>query len=198
MAIQYLYAGLAAFQLLSGLQQAETIRANGRLTKEIYDMNAEFSEIDSFEAIQDGQTNVAFYEGQADQVESDARAVYAAQDVDFNYGSAAEVIADSKLATFLNTLDIKNQARAKALGYKNQARQYVTGGMLALSQSEINASATQNAAIINAADTGLTGYAKYSGAKSKLTGNSGSTASSSEPVLPHTYGHNHWGMSSIE
>ena len=194
--MSYVFVGVAAFQLVSGLQQAETIRENGKLTREIADMNAEFAEIDSFHAEQDGGTQAAAYEGKADMVQSDQVAAYAAKDVDASFGTAAEVIADSKLATFLNVVDIKNQAHRKALGYKEQARQYVTGGALASAQANINASATQNSAVIGAATTAASGYSKYLSRKDKLlTKNSTTTPSATgtdSTGLDNLTGHRHW------
>jgi hypothetical protein len=189
--MSYVFVGVAAFQLTSGLQQAETIRENGKLTREIADMNAEFAEIDSFHAEQDGGTQAAAYEGKADQVQSDQVVAYTSKDVDVSFGTAAEVIADSKLATFLNVVDIKNQAHRKALGYKDQARQYITGGVLAQAQSQLNASATQNSAIIGAATTAASGYSKYLDRKDKLV-TKNSTTTPSATGLDNITGHRHW------
>lgn len=159
--MSWVLVGAGTFQVVSGAMQAETMRESGKLSKEVADMNAEFAEVDAFNAIADGETKSAQYEGQVEQVLSAQRAEYAAKDVDVTFGSAAEVVADTKLAGFLNVLDIKNQARAQALGYKNQASQLRIGGQNASTQANLNASATQNAALIGGATTAGTAVAGY-------------------------------------
>lgn len=165
-------AGFAVFQVVNGAQQAELVRDQGRLTKEIADMNAEFAEVDAWNAEKQGDTNVARYEGQVEQTLSAQRTAFAAKDVDITYGSAAEVVKDTKLAGFLNVLDIKNQAHNQALGYKNQARQFTMAGITGESQSAINAGGIKSASIMNAGSTALSGYSKSKGKSSSSTSES--------------------------
>ncbi len=152
--------GVAAFQVINGMNQAEIIREQGKIARDIADMNAEFAEVDEWHAEQDGQKGVAQYEGQVEQVVSTQKNEFAAKDVDFKFGSAAEVIADTQLAGMLNGMDIKNQAHEKALGYKREARGIRLSGATGMAQSNLNASATQSSAIMGAASTAASGYAK--------------------------------------
>lgn len=160
MSVGYAYAALAAYQLVSGAQQAETIREQGRLNKEIADVNAEYAELDAYNAEQSGYTQEARYQHVIDSTLSHQRVAQASQNVDVSFGTAKELQAETKLNGFLNQLDIKNQAHQQALGYKMQARNIRLAGVTGKAQAEYNAGATQNAAIIGAAGTALSGYAK--------------------------------------
>ena len=160
MAIGYAYAGMAAFQIVSGLQGAESIRANAELQKEIAELNAQYAEIDAWEAKLNGEEQVARYDNVIKQTISSQRVALAAQDVDVDFGTAKELQQESKLNGMLNQMDIREQAHAQVLGYKTQARQYRLQGAMGQMQAGYDASATQNAAIIGAATTGLAGYAR--------------------------------------
>lgn len=159
----WVMVGVAAFQVVNGMQQAEVIREQGKIARDIANMNAEFAEVDAWHAEQDGQKTLAQYEGQVEQVISTQRNEFAAKDVDASFGSAAEVIADSKLAGMLNGMDIVNQAHEKALGYKREARSTRLGGATQMAQANLSASATQGAAIaqgVGTAGSAVAGYQK--------------------------------------
>lgn len=163
-----LYA-LAAFQIFSGAQQAESIRKNAELSQQVNDMNAKYAELDAYNAEISGYSNVARYENVIDSTVSQQKSALAANDTDVNFGTASQIQAETKLNGFLNKLDIKNQAHAQALGYMNQARNYRLAGEAAVAQGELNANATQNAALINAGGTVLSGYARSRSAKQAVT-----------------------------
>lgn len=153
---------LAGFQIISGIHQAETIRANAALSKEINEMNAEFAELDAYNAELNGLTQEARYQNVIDATLSTQKVALASQDIDINFGSAKEFAAETKLNGFLNQVDIRNQAHATALGYKAQARSLRLSGKTAEGQANLQASATQNAALIGGLTTALptlTGYA---------------------------------------
>lgn len=157
----YLAGGAAAFQLITGFQQGEMVREQGKITKEIHDMNAELAELDAWQAERDGDAAVARYEQEVDDVVADQKVAYAAKDVDVNFGSAANIVEETKLAGMLNAMDIKNQARQQALGYKRQARQMRLTGSAAMSQAEMNAGAMRASAVMGAAETGIKAYSGY-------------------------------------
>jgi hypothetical protein len=160
MAAGYATAALAGYEIVSGFQQAELMRDNAKLTRQVNEMNAQYAEIDANNAELDGIEQENRYQTVIDQTIGNQRVAYAAQDVDINFGTALAVQAESKLTGMLNQMDIRNQAHNKAVGYKTQARQMRLQGYLDSVQSEVRASATQNAAIMGAAKTGLSGYAK--------------------------------------
>lgn len=152
------YAALAGVQIWSGLQQAEMIREQSKLTQRISELNALFAEQDAYEAEKAGESEAARYQTTIDQTVGDQRTTMAAQGVDINFGTAAALQEETRLTGFLNTIDIKNQARAKALGYKQQARNIRLNGAMGASQAEMNASAAVTSGLMGAAATGISAY----------------------------------------
>ncbi len=159
--------GTAAFQLISGAQQAELVRNGAVLTKSVADANAKFAEVDAWKAEQDGYSQEARYQTQIDQTIGDQKVAFAAKGVDSSQGTAADLIAETKITGILNKMDIRNQAHATALGYKNQAYNYRMQGITGQQQANYNASAIENSSQLNALSTlapkigsSLTGYYK--------------------------------------
>jgi len=148
-------AGIAAFQLINGLQQAEMIRANGRLMQEVAEFNAEFAEVDAYEAEKMGYTRAARYSAIADDTISKQTSALAAQDIDVNFGTAADIRKESQVTKALNLIDIQNEAYARAQGFKNEARRLRLQGYMSGLQSSGSANSTQAAGVINA----VSGYA---------------------------------------
>lgn len=153
--MSYALAAAAGFEIISGIQQAEIIRKNAQLSKQVNDLNAGYAEIDAFNTEQQGYSQATRYQEIIDKNLSDQKVAYAANDVDINYGTASQLQAETKLNGFLNKVDIVNQAHLAALGYKNQAAQYRMAGVNAQSQGAYAATATQNAGFLNAARYGL-------------------------------------------
>ena len=158
--MSWIVAGTAAVSLISGMQQAEIIRENAKISKAVNEMNAESAELDAYKAEQDGMTKEARYQTTIDTAVSDSKVIYAAADVDASFGTAADRIADTKLAGFLNAADIRNQAHMKAMGYIEQARSFRLAGALGETQAKLNASATEGAAVMGAGKTLVSGYTK--------------------------------------
>lgn len=136
-----------ALQVWSGLQQAEMIRQQTALNQRIAEDNAKYAEQDAWEAEKYGYTQSARYKAIIDSTISEERSGYAAQNVDVNSGTAAAVQQDTKLAGFMNTLDMQTQARNKALGLKVQAANYRIGGDMQGYQGAINASGAEMSGI---------------------------------------------------
>jgi hypothetical protein len=153
----------AGFQVIAGLQQGEMIRDNAQITKAVADLNAQYAELDAYNAETLGYTKQARYQSVIDATLGAQKTAYAAQNVDVGFGTAKEVQAESKLNGFLNQLDIKNQANEAARGYMNQARNIRLGSQAAVAQAGVNAAATQGAAVLGAFNTGLTGYSRRKG-----------------------------------
>ena len=146
--MSWVAAGVAAFSIVSGAQQAETIRDNARLSKEINEFNSESALIDAYHAELEGDSMVARYERDVTHTIADQKVANAVNDVDSSFGTAADLISETKLIGYLNATTIKNQASAKAQGYIDQARNYRLGGGAAYAESMAKANATQNAALI--------------------------------------------------
>lgn len=156
----YIIAAAAAYEVFSGIQQAEVIRQNAEITKQIANMNAEGLEYDAFKAEQHGMAEIAAYQPTIDSTIGEQRVAFAANNVDASYGTAAELQQETKLTGVLNTIAIQRQARARALGLKQQARNTRLNAQLGHAQAQATANATENVAAISGTRTALTGYAR--------------------------------------
>lgn len=152
------YAALAGFQLAQGFMQAENVKKQAALQREIDQFNMELAKFDAWKAEADGQAAVALYQQQVEQVNATAKVRAAAVGADIKSGSLAQVQQDNNLTALSNTLSIQNQAAEKAMGYRRQA-----SGIQA--QSAINYGASmaqaQNMMIGSALNAGATGIKAY-------------------------------------
>ena len=152
------YAALAGFQLAQGFMQAENVKKQAALQKEIDDFNIGLAKFDAWKAEADGQAAVALYQQQVEQANATAKVRAAAVGADIKSGSLAQVQRDNDLTALSNSLSIQNQAAEKAMGYRRQV-----SGIQA--QSAINYGAAQAQAqnmiigsALNAASTGIKAY----------------------------------------
>lgn len=150
----------AGLDLVQGLHQAESIRSSAEITKQVAEMNAQFAELDSYQAEQDGLTKAARYQTSIDKLAAEQTAALAGSNIDIGFGTAGELTKQTKLTGELNTLDIINQAHAKALGLKQEARNQRLGAFLSYNESMLRAKSTEGAAILKAGTTALSGYAR--------------------------------------
>ena len=147
--------GISAFQIWSGLQQAKMITRQAGLQNQINDMNAKYAELDAYEAEKFGYTQTSRYQTVIDSTVGTQRASYAAQNVDINFGTAAEVQAETKLIGFLNQLDMQKEARLRAKGLKIEASNIRLGGAMSASKAAMDSYAVRMAGITGAASTGF-------------------------------------------
>ena len=156
----YVALAMAAFQMISGAQQAEVVRANAELSKQVNDMNAEFAEIDAFNAENTGRAEEARYQTTIDQTVGAQKVALASKDVDINFGTAKELQNQTKLTGFLNQIDIRNQAHNQALGYKGQARNLKLASYTQAAEAALQAGAIQSSSMMRGAETVISGAQK--------------------------------------
>lgn len=153
------YAALAGFQIISGLQQAEMVGTQASLQKEIDDFNAEMAEFDAWRAQGFGQTQMAIYQTQLDQAKAAGRVSAAGAGVKLE-GSLGELAAEQEMVGLANMLDIENQTRERALGYRRQANSIRMGSAMTQAQARTQQAAIIGGSIANAAATGIKGMEK--------------------------------------
>lgn len=173
----YAYAALAGLQLAGGYFASQNIKATAELNKDIADMNAEFAELDAYDALTQGETNKAMYQKQIDDTLADQSTIMHAQDIDVNYGSAASVAAETKFTGQLNLMQIQKEAQMTALGYKRQARDITLSSEMQYASDRGRAGQAMFSGLVNASQTGLTGYSRSGGTKYK-----GPTKGSPKPM----------------
>lgn len=159
-------------QIVTGLQEAEMIGYAGKLQEKLNEINAEYAEFDAFEAEKFGMVQAARYETQVNQAIGTAKVANAVNDVDSNFGTAAELEAENRLTGFMNVMDIQAQGRAQARGIRREARMMRLQGAMGSMQTRMNQADAVGGAFVGAAMTGLkaaadngsfTGYKKSGG-----------------------------------
>ena len=155
-----LYAGIAAYQLISGFVQADMVAKQAAIQKQIDEENAKLAEFDAWRMEGYGQTAVAQYQQQIDQAAGAAKVSAAAAGADIRSGSLSEVVAENDMIGVMNQMEIENQAREKALGYTRQARNIRTGSMISQSQAKIQQSSIIGGSILRAGGTVAAGMIK--------------------------------------
>jgi hypothetical protein len=158
--IPFVLAGMAAFQVASGYQQAEMIRENAKLKQRIDDMNENAIEIDAFEAEKSGYSEAARYASVANATITDQKIAMTSKDVDVTYGTAGTLQQEGKLTALLNTMELQRQGRLKAQGYRNEARNLKLGGSFRNIQTALEAGQTQSQGIMQGGQTLISGYAR--------------------------------------
>lgn len=155
----YAAAAMATYQVVAGLQASEMMKQEGEFNERLALINSQYVEQDAWEAEQFGYSRMGRYKAQEDQVLGEQMTAFAAQGIDFTFGTAAAVIEESKFNAYLNTLDIQKEARGEALGLKIQAGNIRLGGQRQASQARTNAATARGRAIVGAAGSIASYYA---------------------------------------
>lgn len=161
MAAPIIFGGLAGLQLIGGHYAAKNTKETAALNADIEDMNAEFAELDAYDARIDGFSEQARYQSVVDKTLGEQTAILAAQDIDLSAeGTAQQIQKETRFIAELNKLEIQNDASQRALGYKREARGFKIRGFLERLQGNIRASDIKFQTLLSAAETGISGYEK--------------------------------------
>lgn len=153
-------AGQAASSISGGYAQSQAMSSQGAYQKQTEDTNARLSMMNADDALKRGEVAAGNVERQGRQVVGSERAGLAAQGIDVNSGSAAQVQASSAAVTALDAQTTRNNAWREAWGYKEQAQEATSRGKFAQAAAESGAKNTILTAGMNAATAGIkTGYA---------------------------------------
>lgn len=154
----YAIAALAAFQVATGVQQSQLIQRQAALGREVDNMNADFAEIDAFNIENQQLAEVAAYRKNIDAILSDQQVAMATNGIDSTFGTASEIVEESRLNAFLNTLDLQNQARTSGLALRREARGMRMGGNFKQLEANARAGAVTTQSILSAGQTLASGY----------------------------------------
>ena len=185
MAAAALAIGLAGYQIISGFQQAELVGRQMELQRQIDEENAKLAEYDAWRAEAYGQTLMAEYQQQIDQVQAKARVSAAAEGVSTAEGSIAEVMQQNEIVGLANRMAIEASAREKALGYTRQARNIRTGSQMNQATAKAQQSSIIAGSILSAGGSLVKGLAS-SGGSTKVGTESGYSLPSLEKT-PGSY-----------
>lgn len=154
-------AAQIGMQLMDGYFKAQNVEKMAEIQMAVAEMNAEFAELDAYKAEAEGYSNTARYQTTIDKVIGDQKLAMAVSGVDTSSGTAAAVLAEDKFIGELNKMEIHKQAREKASGYRDQARQYRLNAFTAGSQGAIQSQAAMTNAITSSVSTGIEYYNQY-------------------------------------
>jgi len=179
-------AASAGLQVVNGLHQAEIIRENASLSRYVNELNASYAELDAYNAEIAGIGEEARYETAVQQTFAQQNVAFAVQNIDSNFGTAADLKAESKINAMLNKQDIRNQAYETSKGYKSQARNIRMQSAIDSSAANAQAQAVIGSSVIKGAETVLSsGYVKKKAYQAEMamglsSGKSGHFNNSSE------------------
>ena len=181
MALAAIAIGLAGYQIISGLQQAEMVGRQMELQRQIDEENAKLAEYDAWRTEAYGQTLMAEYQQQIDQTQAKARVSAAAEGVSTTEGSIAELMQQNEMVGLANRMAIEASARERALGYTRQARNIRTGSQMKQAEAKAQQSSIITGSILSAGGSLAKGFIG-------LSSKSGSESGYSLPSLEKTPG----------
>lgn len=146
--------------------QSQAQRAQGDVTKTLFDENSKFADLQADDAIRRGNTAAMEAKRRTDDMVGTQRAGFAGQGVDVNSGSAAEVQGDTRAMGALDMVTLKNNAYREAMGYRVSALDYNFRGNMAKMAGDNEASQTMLTGGLRALQSGLeAGYYGFGGGK---------------------------------
>ena len=112
-----------ALSLAGGLMQAKGQTDNANFESGMLKQNAMFKEQTAQETINAGATSADWQRVRTGQMIGTQRSVQAANGIDVNSGSSAQMQDDTAMLGELDALTIQNNAAREAYGYRVQAKQ---------------------------------------------------------------------------
>lgn len=150
--------GIGLVGLAGSALQAQDVLDEAQLSSELAQVNAKYADVDAFRADAEGASNAARESATVDKAVGSEQEQYAGENVNVNYGSAAAVQTDTKVAGAVNALNLMQQGHNKAMGYTEQAQNIRTQATEKQAQAQTTAQSDLVSGAVKAVDTGLTGY----------------------------------------
>ena len=144
---------MGGLQLAQGIGQANALNAQGEYQKAMSEINARNAEIMARKRLEKGEEEAKLYGQKLNQTVGTQRVSYAAQGVDIDDGSAAEIQKQTFEIGADDIEQLRNNAFLEAMGYKSQAQDIRRQGDMALVGARTAASQTILGAAIGAGQT---------------------------------------------
>jgi hypothetical protein len=112
-----------AISLVGGMMGAQNAKQQGAFTSGMLNRNAALKDQTADETVFAGDTSADWQRVRSGQAVGTQRAVQAANGIDVNSGSAAQLQDDTAMIGELDALTIQNNAAREAYGYRIQADQ---------------------------------------------------------------------------
>lgn len=153
----------AATSVSGGIIQSKALKSQGQYQKDVAELNAQAAELAATDAIKRGEKNAEKLRTKGKLIRGAQRAGYAAQGIEVDSGSAAEVQAETARMTTEDTIDIRNNAWREAWGYRFEAQNLRSGGLFASLDANNKAQNTLLTSGLQATQTALGGIYLSSG-----------------------------------
>ncbi len=147
--------------IVSSRNQAQAIKLQGAYQKQQADANARLAMIRADDASRAGDLKAGAARRKGSAILGAQRVAAAAQGVDINSGSAADLQLETDQMSEIDVNQIKNNAWREAWGYQVQANDLIAQGNMAATSAKYNARATVLTGNINAAASFMQAGANY-------------------------------------
>lgn len=152
-------------QLGQAYSAAEAEKLEGEYRRQQYGFNKKLAEEQAEDAIKRGEKDASLLKKRGKQVKGAQRAALAAQGIEVDSGSAADLQADTDEAVQLDVQAAKNNAWREAWGYRAQALSYGFQGEMEYAASRTKARNTLITGGLGAIGSGIDAYGYRKGAK---------------------------------
>lgn len=155
------FAVMAGMSMVNAQSQASSAKSQAEFSAAQFSANKKFADISAGDAITRGEKNAQLERQKTRQQIGAQRAAAGASGVDVNYGSAADVQADTAGQGAMNELTIRNNAWREAWGYKTQAISAGASAGMAELGGDNQARNTLITGGVNALSYGTKAYGNY-------------------------------------
>lgn len=156
-------AAVAGLGIIGSVGEASAIRAQGRYQETMFSINAKFAQEKARDAIDRGRVEETSYRKRVRKLIGAQRASMAAQGIDIDSGSAAEIVRETATLGSEDALMIRNNAYREAMGYKSQANSLRQQGRMAGLAARQRSSNTLLGGGLKALQGGLSAYSTLNG-----------------------------------
>lgn len=152
---------IAAYQLYQNEQGANDQEAALAAKRAQAKRNAKYMMEDAWAVEGFGQAQEAFYDPTATQTLAQQTAIFAANDVDSSFGTAADIQADTKVVSMLTKIQMRKDANQRATGLRRDAADVLRGADIDYRQGMGVVDAKRNAGYADAVTSGMQTYSRY-------------------------------------
>jgi len=163
---------MMAVQAVSSSVEADNQRRLGKYQQQMSRINSKRAEMQAEDALKRGEVEAARYGNKVNQMVGSQKAALAAQGIDVASGSAADIIDQTYAFGVEDVQTIRNNAFREALGYRQQASDYIGQGNLARSGAKAQANQTLIAGGMKSLSYGISAYGDYKKANTTQTSSS--------------------------
>lgn len=154
----------AGMGIWGSIEESQAQKRNAQFVAEQSEFNRQFAEENAKDAISRGEVDVNKIRTKAQLIRGSQRAAMAAQGIDIDTGSAADVVQDSENAAIEDIIATRNNAAREAFGFRAQAVQSSIAGKMAIASGQsaaANTLLTGGANFVRGMGTAAVQYGEY-------------------------------------